>query len=93
MGNVDVSYDTSNKSNRKGIVALVLGILSIVTSFVAVGLVFGIVGLIYGVIALKEIKHFKQKRKGKVTTGIICCIFGIFLSLLFTFTAGMTLLN
>ena len=62
-------------------VSLVFGILSIVTSLFAVGFILGIVGLIYGVIGLEQINRFKQSGKIEAVTGIICCLFGIFLTI------------
>jgi len=87
--NVDAS--TTNiglKNNRKSIVSLVLGFLSIITSFVALGLLLGVIGLIYGVLGLKEVNRSKQNGKGKATIGIICCLLGVLLTVMFSTMAG-----
>ena len=93
MDNVNVSNGIYIKNNKKCIVSLVLGILSIITSIVALGLIFGIIGLIYGVLGLKEVNSFKQNGKRKAITGIIFCFLGIFLTIMFSVMAGITLLN
>ena len=93
MSNLDVSNDIDIKTNNKGTVSLVLGILSIVTSFVAVGFILGIVGLIYGVIGLRQINRFKQNGKRKAVTGILCCLFGIFLTIMLSISTGMLLFS
>lgn len=93
MSNFDVSNDLDIKTNNKGTVSLVLGILSLVTSFMAVGFILGIVGLIYGVIGVRQISHFKQNGKRIAVTGILCCLFGIFLSIMFSVTTGNFLVS
>ncbi|SOC41514.1 DUF4190 domain-containing protein [Ureibacillus acetophenoni] len=67
--------------NNKGIVSLVFGVLSIATSFLAVGFILGIVGLIFGVIGLGQINRYRQSGKLEALGGIICCLFGIFLTI------------
>ncbi|MBS4176992.1 DUF4190 domain-containing protein [Lederbergia citrea] len=91
MGNVDVSNDIDFKNNKKCIISLFLGILSIITSLVALGLILGIIGLIYGFLGLKEVNRSKQK--GKAIIGIICCILGVLLTVMFSTMAGNAFLN
>ncbi|MBS4176934.1 DUF4190 domain-containing protein [Lederbergia citrea] len=93
MGNVDVSNDIDFKNNKKCIISLFLGILSIITSLVALGLILGIIGLIYGFLGLKEVNRSKQNGKGKAIIGIICCLLGVLLTVMFSTMAGNAFLN
>ena len=62
-------------------ISLVSGVLSVATSLFAVVILFGIVWLIVGVIGLVQINLHKQSGKLEAVGGIICCLFGIFLTI------------
>ncbi|WP_249872668.1 DUF4190 domain-containing protein [Oceanobacillus saliphilus] len=93
MTDIEILNATEVKKNNKGTVSLIFGILSIVTSFVGVGFILGISGLIFGVIGLKQIKRYKQNGKRMAVIGLFCCLVGIFLTVIFSITAGNALFS
>lgn len=93
MDNVGISNDVGFVNKKRGNVSLVLGILSIITSFVAVGFLLGIIGLIFGAIDLVKIKRYKQNGKRKVLTGVIFCLIGIIITIIFSINAGNMLFS
>ena len=93
MSKLEVSNAIDSKANSKGAISIIFGALSIVTSFMAVGFILGIIGLIYGVIGVRQINRFKQNGKRIAVTGILCCLIGIFLSILFSVNFGNLLFS
>ena len=88
--------NSANISSNNGLIrssgnaTLVFGILSIITSFLGVGFVLGVIGIIVGFI---ELIRFKQSGKRKVTAGIICCLLGIIISVIFSISFASSLLS
>ena len=88
--------NSANISSNNGLIksrgnaTLVFGILSIITSFFGVGFVLGVIGIIVGFI---ELIRVKQNGKRKVTAGIICCLLGIIISVIFSISFASNLLS
>jgi hypothetical protein len=49
----------------------------------AFGFIPGIIGITVGLLALREMRKFKQKGKSLVAIGILSCVIGTFLPVLF----------
>ena len=88
--------NSANISSNNGLIksrgnaTLVFGILSIITSFFGVGFLFGVIGIIVGFI---ELIRVKQNGKRKVTAGIICCLLGIIISVIYSISFASSLLS
>lgn len=93
MGNVERANNIDFRNKSRGNVPLVLGIISILTFFFGVAYVLGGVGLIYGVVDLIKIKRHKQNGKVKTLVGMVCCILGIILAVIFSLIMGNVLFN
>ena len=93
MSELEVLNASDSIANSKGAISIIFGALSIVTSFMAIAFILGIIGLIYGVIGLRQINRFKQNGKRIAVTGILCCLFGIFLSICFSVNFGSLLFS
>ncbi|MGM0834558.1 MAG: DUF4190 domain-containing protein [Bacillota bacterium] len=74
----------SQKINNKAVLTLVLGIFSILISIImAFGFIPGIIGITVGLLGLREMRKFKQNGKSLATIGILSCVIGTFLPVLF----------
>lgn len=93
LSNLDVSYDSEIKNNKKCMAALILGIFSMITSLFGLGVIVGIIGLIFGLLGLKDVNQSNQIGKGKAIAGIICSLIGILLTVMFSIMVGNALVN
>ena len=90
MNKANITNDVGlNKGRGNG--TLIFGILTIITSFVSVGFLCGIIGLLYGFIELIKVKRSNQNDNRKIKVGIICCLLGIIISLIFSLACGKLL--
>lgn len=79
-----LSVKESPKVNNKAVLSLVLGMFSIFISIImAFGFIPGIIGITVGFLGLREIKVFNQNGKALATIGILSCVIGTFLPVLF----------
>lgn len=82
---VNNNVNESTKVNNKAVLTLVLGMFSIFISIItAFGFIPGIIGITLGFLGLREIKVTNhQNGKSLATVGILSCIIGTFLPVLF----------
>ncbi|MFE7065094.1 DUF4190 domain-containing protein [Sutcliffiella sp. NPDC057660] len=79
-----LSVKESPKVNNKAILTLVLGMFSIFISIImALGFIPGIIGITVGFLGLREMKMSNQNGKSLATIGILICVIGTFLPVLF----------
>lgn len=80
----EINVKERSEFNSKSILALGLGLLSIFISIIiALGFIIGIIGIVIGFIGLREIKMTNQSGKNLTIIGILSCVIGTFLPVLF----------
>lgn len=69
------------KTNSKSVATLALGILSVIIP--VIGIIIGIIGLVLSRKSISEIDSTNETGRGYAVAGLICCIVGISIQLLY----------